>query len=438
MSPPVRAGEPGGSNGASGARRRTFSGHLAGGANSCSQRCPASGAVTGQATAFGRAISVSAGDHGRAAFEDIASPSCPVELLVPRRRQTRPRDSPMQQPICADTGGAYPCASGSISPALSPRRGRSVHRMDLRATMERLVAAASLPAVVGTEPMHGLGMDNQLLLGALADGRQVLLRQGEPAPSPEPRARFFDVHGIGAPRLWAADDNGAVLVDFVPGETLVAVAQRGALDDDIWRRVGRGHARVHAVHFPAPLCGPVGPETLELVPEDPVDSLREAIDTAEPWIQTQRPALMPYLDEIRARIDSHADELRSEVPCLTHLDTNFLNVIVGDTDVTLIDWDFPMVRYPLEELAGLEEHAYLYGVPELPDAFFEGYGRNVSRPLLRLYRIISCLQTLSSPDWARMISGQEAMPADQLAMVRRFYTGWSKWFDDLGNHLATA
>ena len=104
--------------------------------------------------------------------------------------------------------------------------------------------------------------------------------------------------------------------------------------------------------------------------------------------------------------------------------------MVGAGSATLIDWDFPAVRYPLDELAGVEEHTYLHGFSALPAAFFAGYGREVFRPLLRLYRIASCLRMLSSPDWAGMLV-DEAMPAGQLAMIRRFYQGWSKWFDDL-------
>jgi hypothetical protein len=115
---------------------------------------------------------------------------------------------------------------------------------------------------------------------------------------------------------------------------------------------------------------------------------------------------------------------------VSHGEPNWHNVVVGAGSATLIDWDFPAVRYPLDELAGVEEHAYLHGFSALPAAFFAGYGREVSRPLLRLYRIASCLRMLSSPDWAGMLV-DEAMPAGQLAMIRRFYQGWPKWFDDL-------
>lgn len=305
---------------------------------------------------------------------------------------------------------------------------RSVRPVELRTKLDRLVAAASLPPVAEAETLPGLGLDNQLLLARLVNDQRVLLRQGPASVSPAPRARFLELHQVGAPRLWAADDTGAILVDFVAGETMVAAAERGAVTDEVWRRLGQTYARVHRVQFPGPLTGPFGPRGLVLAFEDPVEKLLATVDSGEPWVGQHRPSLTPYLDQLRSRIEARADELRAEIPCLSHGDPNFHNVVVGDASVTLIDWDFPMVRYPLDELAGVEEHAYLHGFSELPAAFFAGYGRDVSRQLLRLCRTVGCLGTLSSPDWAGMLV-DDVMPAGQLAMIRRFYQGWSDWFD---------
>ena len=113
---------------------------------------------------------------------------------------------------------------------------------------------------------------------------------------------------------------------------------------------------------------------------------------------------------LRDRIDARAGELRREVPCLAHTDANFHNIIVATDHVTLIDWDNPAVRYPLEELEALEEHSSLNGIPELPAAFFAGYGREVSRPLLRLHRMIGCLGRSarpSGPTWQPTPDTQE-------------------------------
>jgi hypothetical protein len=136
--------------------------------------------------------------------------------------------------------------------------------VDARRQLNELITAASLPPVESTRELAG-GFDNQLLVGVLRDGRSVLLRQcPEPASNPGPRARFLAVHEVGAPRLYAADDTGAVLVEFVPGETLAAVAGRGELGDREWHLVGEAYRRIHAVRFPTALRGDFGPDRLEL------------------------------------------------------------------------------------------------------------------------------------------------------------------------------
>jgi hypothetical protein len=136
--------------------------------------------------------------------------------------------------------------------------------------------------------------------------------------------------------------------------------------------VGEAYQQIHAVEFPAPLCGPFGPERLELAPCDPVALLHSKVEAVEPAVRSQRPTMVTSLARLRDRIDA-GQELRREVPCLVHSDANFHNIVVGTDRVTLIDWDYPAVRYPLEELERLEEHAYLHGLSELPAAFFAGY-----------------------------------------------------------------
>jgi thiamine kinase-like enzyme len=77
-----------------------------------------------------------------------------------------------------------------------------------------------------------------------------------------------------------------------------------------------------------------------------VDLLNAKVDAAEPAIRVERPGLMPLLDVLRRRINARATDLRTEAPCLVHTDANFHNLILGDDQVTLIDWDYPAVRYP--------------------------------------------------------------------------------------------
>lgn len=307
--------------------------------------------------------------------------------------------------------------------------------MDLRRTLVELVVAASLPPVASTRALSERGFDNQLLVGVLADGREVLLRQGlKVAPPPIARGKFLSAHRVGAPRLYAANETGAVLVDYVPGEPLAALAQRGVLSDREWHMVGAAYRRIHAVQFPAPLRGPFGPDRLELTPEDPVDLLLGKIDAAEPAVRAQQPSMLPSLSTLRHRIDVRADELRQEVPCLTHTDASFHNIIVAADRATLIDWDHPAVRFPLEELEALEEHAYLNGVPELPASFFAGYGRPVSRALLRLHRIVGCLGALASTEWSAP-AADTRYPTEQRAVIRRWNQELRDWIYDIDDHL---
>ena len=297
------------------------------------------------------------------------------------------------------------------------------------------MSAAALPPVMSTRVLSGRGFDNQLLVGLLGDGHEVLLRQSSaPAPSPVPRARFLAAHAVGAPRLYAANDEGAVLVDFIEGETLAAAAGRGALGDREWHLVGEAYRRIHAVQFPAPLRGSFGPERLELTPTDPVHLLHADVDAAEPEIRALRPSMLPHLSTLRHHIDAHAEELRREIPCLTHTDANFHNLILAADRVTLIDWDYPGVRYPLEELEALEEHAYLNGVAELPEAFFVGYGRQVSRTLLRLHRIAGCLGHLGSREWAEMAADRRH-PPELRSMIRAWDERLKTWIYQIGDHL---
>ncbi len=310
------------------------------------------------------------------------------------------------------------------------------HGIDARGTLEKLAAAASLPPVTSTHELGEQGFDSQLLVGLLSDDRPVLLRQSsEPAPSPVARARFLAAHDVGAPHLYAADDAGAVLVEFITGETLAAMAKRGALGNREWRMVGMAYRRIHSVQFPAPLRGTFGAQRLELIPEDPVALLHAKVDASEAAVRAERPAMMPLLDKFRERIDARADELRREVPCLAHTDANFHNLIVGTDRVTLIDWDYPGVRYPLEELEALETHAYLNGVPELPDSFIAGYGREVSRPLLRIHRIASCLERFNSTEWSDMANDDRYAEALQ-SMIKDWGYKLRQWIDRLKDSLA--
>lgn len=273
------------------------------------------------------------------------------------------------------------------------------------------------------------GLDNRLTRCVLRDGNEVLLRQSSVLlHSPKIRVDFLRGNGIPVPRLYAADDTGNALWEFVPGRTLADVVAAGAADDTVWWRIGAALGAVHAVSFPARLQGPIGLNALKLRFRDPVEQLHHDIDDVRDWVTQHRPALTSALDRVSDLVEARAALIRAERPSVTHGDVNMLNLIVGDHEVQLIDWDFPMVRYPLAELSALDEHAYLHGIDGLPAAFFAGYGREVSPELLLVHRIVGCLSWLSGDDWA-LWEADPDLPAPARERLDRWHMRLLAWAD---------
>lgn len=305
--------------------------------------------------------------------------------------------------------------------------------MDTAEILDRLVMAAGLAPVASTGPVdgHGYGLDNALTRAVLSDGREVLLRISRvQQTSPRVRADLLAAWRVGAPRLYAADDSGATLVEFIPGRRLADLVADDADNDRMWELTGAAFARTHAVRFPAPLQGTVGPTSIELAPVDPVNQLQTSLDTSQLWLTKHRPQVLPALDHLHQFVESRAAEIRSEGPCLVHGDANLLNIIVGDEAVTLIDWDFPAIRYPLAELSALDEHVYLNGGTGLPVPFFTGYGRKPPADLLLTYRMDGCLGWLRGDDWAHWDSNT-TMPAPARQRLARWHHQLLKWLDHM-------
>ena len=299
--------------------------------------------------------------------------------------------------------------------------------------LHSLVASAGLPPVLGTQVIgkRAEGLDNILVKAVLADDREVLLRLSKSTtPSPQPRATFLEAQGVGAPRLYSSDDSGAALVEFVPGSTLADLVATGADSDRIWRLTGAAFGRVHAVCFPAPLQGAVGPESIMLHPLDPVDQLISKINFSMGWVSRHRPNALPALGRLEEFVWRRAEEIRAETPCLVHGDANLLNIVVGVEQVTLIDWDFPAVRYPIDELSALDEHVYLNGATGLPGAFFDGYGREIPRDLLLAYRMVGCLNWLSSDDWDQW-ARDTTVPVPARNRLDRWHHRLVEWVDQM-------
>jgi Phosphotransferase enzyme family len=167
-----------------------------------------------------------------------------------------------------------------------------------------------------------------------------------------------------------------------------------------------------------------------LHPLDPVDQLLSKINFSTSWVTHHRPNALPALGRLTDFVWRRVGEIRAERPCLVHGDANLLNIIVGDDQVTLIDWDFPGVRYPIDELSALDEHAYLNGAEGLPAAFFDGYGRDIPRDLLLAYRMVGCLNWLSSDDWDQW-AHDSTVPAPARNRLALWHDRLVEWVDQM-------
>lgn len=73
-------------------------------------------------------------------------------------------------------------------------------------------------------------------------------------------------------------------------------------------------------------------------------------------------------------------------------------------------------------------------MPELPAAFFAGYGVGVSRPLLRLHRIVGNLGVLNS-EWSEMAADTPHHPANLRSMLAAWDEQLRGWLDRIEEHL---
>lgn len=255
--------------------------------------------------------------------------------------------------------------------------------------LHKLVAEAGLPEITSYEDLQGNGFDHLIVHATLADSQEVVLRSRKKSwPLPVGRARFLTEHDLPAPALLGGNEF-ATLYEYVPGEMLYNRVAEDRMTDDSWRSVGTAFRRVHAVRFPSGLSGPFDAGRLVLEAIDPVQDLHERIAAAVPRLEVSLPFVLPHLPRLHAIIDAYADSLRPAPTALLHGDVFPTNIIVGPDRTTLIDWDFPRVADPAQEVSALDEWMYLAGGGCLADAFFDAYGPRP--PNTGLYRVTGAI-----------------------------------------------
>lgn len=287
-----------------------------------------------------------------------------------------------------------------------------------RAELADLLQQAYLPNVVTIRQLTERGFDNEVYVAQLSGGRQVVLRSWqEPREREEPRARFLLTHGVPTPQLLAATPTCA-LYDFAPGSLLGDLIETGRATPESWRMVGRAFRRVHAIRFPAGLAGDVQPHQIILSPVDPVEQMHAWITESIPGLRRLAPAVLPYLPALHEIVDRSSVPLRMASTALLHGDDNMWNIIVGENEVSLIDWDGPKIGDPAMEVALLEKHASLFNQRGLDRAFFDGYGHPATEPNTSLHRIVQTMQWAAGDDWSSF--EQQDLASDLHARTRNW------------------
>src|SRR5262245_65179218 len=115
--------------------------------------------------------------------------------------------------------------------------------MEPSALLSDLLRQAGLPRAIDARRLGGRGLDHELHIAELADGRRVVLRrwcrpgERERAAFLEAPGAFLEGHGVPAPHLLAATDD-AGLYAFAPGTLLGDLIETGRASPSAWRLVG--------------------------------------------------------------------------------------------------------------------------------------------------------------------------------------------------------
>jgi aminoglycoside phosphotransferase (APT) family kinase protein len=262
-----------------------------------------------------------------------------------------------------------------------------------------LLRKACLPEAVSLRRLTGRGFGDGVYVASLTDGRRVVLRRWRRARAAEgPRAAFLAAHGVPAPRLLAGTA-AASLHEFVPGALLGDLIETGRVSGATWRQVGAAFRRLHAVRFPAGLCGEVRPDRIVLRPDDPAGRLHTDLDACVPGLRRRAPDALRHLPALHELVDRAAAPLRAAPTALGHGDVHIWNIIIDGARAWLIDWEEPRVKDPAEEVALLDKHAALFNGRGLDPAFFDGYGHPPAEPNTSLHRVVQTVRWAASGDW---------------------------------------
>lgn len=300
--------------------------------------------------------------------------------------------------------------------------------------LRRLLDSAGLADAVTLQPISGRGFDNEISYALLADGTKVVMRRWlEPREPERLRFRFLEESGLPVPRLLAATDTSS-LVEFLDGNLLGDLIERGACTSDVWRLVGDAYRQVHSLRFPARIAGTLAPDGFWLAPSDPVKELQDALLTAEGRLCAIAPEIAKYVPDLQRIVAAASPRLRSRTTSLLHGDINMWNIIVDERRAWLIDWDEACVGASSREVALLDKHSSLFnGTGMDREAFCEGYGRDWLEPDTSIHRVIQTLTWAVSPDWE--VLGARDAPAEIRGRVAAWRAELFRYLGDLDSHI---
>jgi aminoglycoside phosphotransferase (APT) family kinase protein len=249
----------------------------------------------------------------------------------------------------------------------------------------------------------------------LDDGRSVVLRLHQRAPETAAleAALAEQLHGLVPVPRWIvrAGEQPLSVLEWLPGASMERVLQEGDLDAVVRAApdLGRAHAAISSIHFPA--AGFLDGEMKVREPwpsavEGLLSYLRHLI--ALPRLVER---LSPALTTAVARIADEAEpRLREEegTPCLVHGDYKLSNLLLDDGRLSgVLDWEFAHVGHWLFGVGQLFRHP-------LPDGFAEGFVAGVAeagRPLPPDWRrLAAALDMVNLADFAaREASGEQTV-----------------------------
>jgi aminoglycoside phosphotransferase (APT) family kinase protein len=195
--------------------------------------------------------------------------------------------------------------------------------------------------------------------------------------------RLTRQHGVPVPAVLASaavDSRSASLLEYVEGELMADVLQRGdqAAADQIWNSLGRSLRRLHTITFPAGTHGRFKGATL-------ADQSGSAGAFIHAWalrsarqLATLRPELPVDLHALDAVVGRVADRLSDTPSALLHFDVHPWNIMVAARDgryacAALLDWENARVGDPTWDVMLAEVLTAGPGF-EPAAAFYAGYG----------------------------------------------------------------